>query len=105
MIFGFRMFTSQKLEALYMNNEKFIIMRGCKGLFIETWVLTNRPRVEFDEALMDQYHHLCSTDVTDARRHFPRVSTNTVLGSLRGMMSDHDKKTLAARPCPASICH
>ena len=33
--FGFRRFTSQKLEALDRNNEKFMITRGCKGPFIE----------------------------------------------------------------------
>ena len=31
--------------------------RGCKGPFIETWVLTSRPKVEFDEALIDQIEH------------------------------------------------
>ena len=66
-----------------------MITRGCKGPFIETWVLTSRPKVAFDEALMDQYHHLFfSTDVTEARRHFPLVGANMVLGSLRAMMSD-----------------
>ena len=87
--FGFRRFTSQKLKAMDRKHGKFMITRGCKGPFIEKGVMTSRPKDEFDEALMDQYHHLFFfTDVTEAKRHFPRVGTNMVIGALCAMMFD-----------------
>ena len=73
--YGFKRFTSQKLEKMEAKNQKFMIERGCFPPFLQTWVFKSHNHVVFDETKMGQFLHLTfAKDLEEASRHYPKVN-------------------------------